>query len=115
VPKAGLEWTLLGGYTKVRLGYAYNPSALEASQDYQNLLMDNTYHTVSGGIGFSLTDPLEYLTFPVLLDIHVLVDILEPRVQRVGLPDPMAGYHAKGLVETRGYFWGFGIELTMQL
>lgn len=114
-PKAGLEWTLKGGFTKLRLGYAYTPSALKEDQGYENLLMDNTYHSISGGVGFALNDPLAYLTKPVLLDVHVLVDVLEPRVNKVGLSDPVAGYHAKGQVESSGYFLGFGVELTLQL
>lgn len=113
-PKAGLEWSIKG-FTRFRLGYAYNPSALEVDQNYLNLLLDNNYHTVSGGVGFSLTDPLGYLEKPVLLDFHVLVDILEPRYNHVGLLDEAGGYHAKGVVETSGTFLSVGVELTLQL
>lgn len=114
-PKAGLEWTLKGGFTKIRLGYSYNPSALESDQEYMNLLLDNSYHTVSGGVGFSLMDPLGYLKLPVLIDLHALVNILVERTNSVGLLDSDAGYHAKGWVETSGYMYGFGVDFTVQL
>lgn len=114
-PKAGLEWTLKGGFTKIRLGYAYVPSALEEDQKYQNLLLDNSYHTVSGGVGLALTDPLGYIPKPILIDVHALVNILEDRVNKVGLEDPEGGYHAKGWVESSGYMYGFGIDFTVQL
>ncbi len=113
-PKAGLEWTWWE-FTRLRVGYAYNPSALEADQQYLNMLLDNSYHTVSGGLGFSLKDPLNFIENPILLDFHFMADILEPRYNRVGLKDDQGGFHAKGIVETKGTFFGLGVELTLQL
>ena len=103
------------GYTRLRLGWSYTPSALEPDQEFGNLLLDNSYNTVSTGLGMALADPLGYMELPVLIDLHFLVSILQPRYQRVGLEDSVAGYHAMGLVKTDGYFFGFGLEATFQL
>ena len=115
VPRVAAEYAFMRGYTRLRLGWAYTPSALEPDQEFGNLLLDNSYHTVSSGLGMALADPLGYMELPVLIDLHFLVSILQPRYQRVGLRDPVAGYHAKGLVKTDGYFFGFGLEATFQL
>lgn len=114
IPRFGAEYAIKG-LTRLRLGWAYTPSALDPDQQFQNLLLDNSYHTVSTGIGFSLKDPLEYLKYPILLDVHYTTNILNPRHNRVGLKDEPAGYHAQGVVLTEGYFFGFGVELTLQL
>ncbi len=115
VPRLGAEYALMRGYTRLRLGWSYTPSALEPDQQFGNLLLDNSYHTVSSGLGMALADPLGYMELPVLIDVHFLVSILQPRYQRVGLEDSVAGYHAMGLVKTDGYFFGFGLEATFQL
>ncbi|GEM_PF-3543490 len=114
-PRAGLEYGMFKGFTKLRLGYSYNPSALEEDQKYQNMLMDNSYHTIAGGIGFSLNDPLEWIRLPIMLDFHALVNVLVDRTNRVGLDDPDGGYHAKGWVESSGFMYGFGVDLTIQM
>lgn len=114
VPRLAAEYALKG-LTRFRLGWAYNQSALLPDQQFANLLLDNSYHTVATGIGFSLSDPLEYLTRPILLDFHFTANILNPRYNHVGLMDEPAGYHAMGVVLTKGYFFGFGVELTVQL
>jgi long-subunit fatty acid transport protein len=113
-PKAGLEWTWWG-FTYLRAGYAFTPSALEPDQQYMNMLLDNNYHTISGGVGFSLKDPLQFIEKPILLDFHFAANVLEKRYNRVGLNDLDGGFHAKGVVETGGTFFGLGVELTLQL
>lgn len=113
-PKAGAEWTI-GGFTSIRLGYAWTQSALQTDQDYQNLLLDNDYHTVSGGLGFSFLDPLGYMKKEMLLDLHFSAYILQPRSNKVGLQDDLGGFHARGVVDTSGYFLNFGVEFTVQL
>jgi len=113
-PRAGVEYTLKQ-FTRFRAGWARIPSALDPDQAYLNLLLDNTRHDITGGVGFSLYDPLRYIEKPVLLDVNAGVSLLEPHRNLVGLKDDAAGYHAKGVVLTKGYFFTFGIELTLEL
>ena len=114
VPRVGLEYTL-NKYVQFRGGYSYTPSALEADQKYHNMLLDNTYHTIGLGVGFRYYDPLDLLDLPILIDLHGQMLVLEPRYNKIGVADEVGGYHAKGVVETSGFYWGIGINVTFQL
>jgi long-subunit fatty acid transport protein len=113
-PKIGVEYSPIR-LLKIRLGYSYTPSALEPDQEYENMLLDNSYHTVGLGLGFAFYLKSKALETPFLhLDLSGQFLILQPRYNKVGVNDPEGGYHARGVVRTSGYLWGLGSQFTFR-
>jgi len=108
-PRVAVEYRLLADLLALRAGYAYRPSPLEADQEHGNMLLDNSWHTVSCGAGVRLFRQGE--TGETRLNLHFQGLILQPRYQLVGYPAVEKQPAAKGVFHTEGFMAGFGIEL----
>ncbi len=109
-PRAGLEYSI-GSHVDLRVGYSYRPSPLDADQEYRNLLLDNSWHSVTAGAGFLVAGG-EPGKARAMLNAHFQGIFLEPRYNRVGKADDAGEAFARGLVLTEGHMLGFGLELA---
>lgn len=109
-PRAGVEYSL-GKFVDLRLGYSYRPSPLDEDQEYRNLLLDNSWHSVTAGAGFLLAGG-EPGGASAVLNAHLQGIFLRPRYNRVGKADEQGDPFARGVVLTEGHMLGFGLELA---
>lgn len=109
-PRAGLEYRWTNGLA-VRGGYSFRPSPLEPDQQYRNMLLDNSWHSVTLGTGVRLLRKGE--TRPELsLSAHAQGIYLVPRDNAVGATGGGSSPYARGLIRSEGFLAGGGLELT---
>jgi len=105
VPRIGMEWLAArGAHTawRVRAGYAFEPSPAPEQRGELNAV-DNDKHTVSAGLGVSLSDLTTVLAHPFDVDIYLAGTFLPERTHRkLSLTDPVGDYRSRGVVFQAG-------------
>lgn len=105
VPRLGLEWRAArasGHEWLVRGGYACEPSPVPVQMGESNFI-DNDKHTVSAGLGLTLSGLSEILPRPLSVDAFVALTWLDPRVHpKLSPADPVGDYRSAGHVTQVG-------------
>jgi hypothetical protein len=109
-PRAAIEYRWDNGIA-VRGGYSYRQSPLEPDQQFRNMLLDNSWHSLTAGAGFRLLEDSE--TRPELsLSAHAQGIYLVPRDNATGAAGAGDVPYAMGIVRSEGFLVGGGLELT---
>jgi len=109
-PRAALEYRWANGIA-VRGGYSFRPSPLEPDQQFRNMLLDNSWHSLTLGTGMRLLQKGE--THPeIVLSAHAQGIYLVPRDNASGAAGGDAQPYARGVIRSEGFLVGCGLELT---
>jgi len=110
-PALGAEYRLPFGLD-VRTGYSYRPSPMESDQGHVNMLLDNSWHQLSAGVGMRVSGEADGPKTMVSLSGQGI--FLVTRHNKVGAADESGASSAAGLVKTSGWMGGVGVELSRE-